>query len=461
MKKSGFKKFKKGAASFYIVAVSTLILVIVAASFAAVIVSEVTRTSNDDLSQSAYDAALAGVEDAKLTFYNYQKCLDQSDETIVARMSDGSDLSCAALKDWVENGEKANLQGQDPCDIVANSLGRTIETEGDGTKKGVLVQEKRNPESEGGNNMEQYYTCVDIKTQTDDYLGTLTSEDTEHSVRIKFKKDSDEDRVYQDVDTVKISWQSFSSNEEGGGNSGNLFTWMTPSENGVFGPEKVTPAVIAISMVQTSSPFNLSQFDYSVDGRTDRGTVYLVPVNDELPQQVLFGESESYYSVVTRDGSGYRNETVDDAHGFLKSNDKGIKNKPVLVWCSKRSGAVDGYACEATLSIPKPVGGDRNEDTFVFSVSLPYGGPKTDYRLAFYNHNNMLDELTLDGVQVSIDSTGRANDLYRRVDTRLEASDASYPYPVYGIEALDPGSNPGIIKDFDTTCEYTFEATCP
>ena len=59
-------KNKKGAASFYIVAFSTLIMVIIAASFAAIIISEVTRTSNDDLAQSAYDSALAGVEDAKL-----------------------------------------------------------------------------------------------------------------------------------------------------------------------------------------------------------------------------------------------------------------------------------------------------------------------------------------------------------------------------------------------------------
>ena len=60
------KKFKKGAASFYIVAISTLILVIIAASFAAVIISEMARTSNDDLAQSAYDSALAGVEDGSI-----------------------------------------------------------------------------------------------------------------------------------------------------------------------------------------------------------------------------------------------------------------------------------------------------------------------------------------------------------------------------------------------------------
>ena len=64
MKKTN-KKTKKGAASFYVVAFSTLILMIIATSFAAIIISEVTRTSNDDLAQSAYDSAMAGVEDAK------------------------------------------------------------------------------------------------------------------------------------------------------------------------------------------------------------------------------------------------------------------------------------------------------------------------------------------------------------------------------------------------------------
>ena len=39
MKKTGRLKFKKGAASFYVVAFSTLVLVIIAASFAAVAVS--------------------------------------------------------------------------------------------------------------------------------------------------------------------------------------------------------------------------------------------------------------------------------------------------------------------------------------------------------------------------------------------------------------------------------------
>ncbi len=77
MVKKNKMSFKKGAASFYMVAFSTLILVIIVASFAAIIISAVIRASNDDLSQSAYDSALAGIEDAKLAYYNYRACIEQ------------------------------------------------------------------------------------------------------------------------------------------------------------------------------------------------------------------------------------------------------------------------------------------------------------------------------------------------------------------------------------------------
>ena len=87
------KKFKKGAASFYVVAFSTLILVVIAASFATVVISEVIRGSNDDLSQSAYDAALAGVEDARLAYANYRRCLLKNTGA-TAPNGDGS-LTCA------------------------------------------------------------------------------------------------------------------------------------------------------------------------------------------------------------------------------------------------------------------------------------------------------------------------------------------------------------------------------
>ena len=80
MKKNNNQKFKQGAASFYIVAFSTLILLVVAMSFAAIIISEVERTSNDDLSQSAYDSAMAGIEDGKLAYQKYMQCKNNNNK---------------------------------------------------------------------------------------------------------------------------------------------------------------------------------------------------------------------------------------------------------------------------------------------------------------------------------------------------------------------------------------------
>ena len=168
------RKFKKGAASFYIVAISTLILVIIAASFAAVIISEIARTSNDDLAQSAYDAALAGVEDAKLAYYNYQTCLEND--------------SCGDMQgliDAANDGDDSN----DKCDMVAVMLGRTVESD-----KGVLVQE-----TDTGNNMQQYYTCTILRTKVPDYKTMLTSANPTKVMRAKFEGDG----VANTIKTIK------------------------------------------------------------------------------------------------------------------------------------------------------------------------------------------------------------------------------------------------------------------
>ena len=109
------QRFKKGVASFYIVAFSTLILVIIAASFAMVIISAVSRTSNDDLSQSAYDSALAGVEDAKIAFSNYRRCVEENPTLNPTTLSPGNDVTCQDIIYWMNNPD---------CDMVGHILGR-------------------------------------------------------------------------------------------------------------------------------------------------------------------------------------------------------------------------------------------------------------------------------------------------------------------------------------------------
>lgn len=421
------RKFKKGAASFYIVAISTLILVIIAASFAAVIISEITRTSNDDLAQSAYDSALAGIEDAKLAYYNYQNCKSNS-----SYITD-SGLRCADVIDWVEGKTESN------CDMVANILGRV--PDGD---NGVPVQE-----GVTANNMQQYYTCVKITNKTKDVLGTVSESDPEYIVRVKFDEE-DSSNVVDKIQKVRVKWHSDSdgeSNEFKVANYGN-------SNEGLFNDQATMPAVVSVGMIQTSSEFNLSDFDMTQGETTNRGTVYLVPkVGGEVENDGRFIDVTSNNSI--------------SEEGFLKSNDKTSKNLPYLVNCNGENE----YACVVDINIPRPVGGgSRNKDTFMFKVSLPYGGPNTNFSLEFYCGEGELcskienedgetdsDQAILDGVQISIDSTGKANDLYRRIETRLEPEgSASYPYPLYAVQLLGSGNAMTIEKDFYTTSEYNF-----
>ena len=445
------KKFKKGAASFYIVAISTLILVIIAASFAAVIISELARTSNDDLAQSSYDAALAGVEDAKLAYYNYKSCKEGG--------SVSGGLNCDAIIKWVEGKEIPS--GYDSCDMVASILGRAVEEEG-GNKLGVLVQESGGSD----NNMQQYYTCTTITTKRDEVIDVLNSSNPS-----KVKKASFADGIgAKDIKSIEIKWQSEKevSKKE----------YVNLKEDGIFGEDAPLPAVLSVGLVQTGGvSFSLSDFDVTNDkGETNRGTVYLVPVEGKEDAK----ENNDKYIGAWNDDE---DRNMIGKQGFAKSNDKTVKNKPYAVYCDD-SGE---YACSVTIELPDPIGGEeRSDETFVIVISLPYASPSTEVALSFKCHvacpstssyDVSVDPLyaapstvggggtttsstaTTDGMQITIDSTGRANDLYRRVETILEPEDNSFSYPMYAIQLTGNDGDSNLKKSISPTCEANFGAS--
>jgi hypothetical protein len=55
------------------------------------------------------------------------------------------------------------------------------------------------------------------------------------------------------------------------------------------------------------------------------------------------------------------------------------------------------------------------------------------------------------GVQARVDSTGRANDLFRRVEARIELVDIYFPLPDYSVQA-----NTDIVKNFWVTFNNWF-----
>lgn len=427
-------KFKSGAASFYIVAFSTLILVIIAASFASAIISEVTRSSNDDLSQSAYDAALAGAEDAKLAFYNYYNCIKNGANPEPASLSDSQDVTCQDIVYWMNHPEVEN----GGCDMVANILGRF--------SKSATEEERKNgvPVEEGEeNDMDQAYTCTIIKTDPNDYAATLSTAEPYRVISPNFK----DNKKASDVAYVELSWYLIDETSK--------FNYKNIVSNEVIFPtnaEVTTPPVVALQLIQTANSYNLQQLTGKKDGeKTDRGAAYFVPTNSK---SIAGGNGDSYYglygnkTIFTGAGQRTGNMNLLSAAQLASTNDHS-KDLPYTTYCS-----TDGeYGCSVMIKLPEAVGGgegNRNDSTFSLVVSLPYGQPETEFSLLFYDKFG--NSLKLDKTQIMIDSTGRANDLYRRVEVRMEPADSSLEYPFYALQ-LGDGGGEALSKTLKVTSE--------
>lgn len=431
------KHFKTGAASFYIVTIATLLLTIIAMSFATVVVSEIKRTANSDLSQSAYDSALAGIEDAKVAYLNYQSCLNQG-YSAVEPDPNTTNPSCGNIIYYMEHPE---------CDMVARMLGRTVAKNDSGEDIGVLIEES----NDGKNKMQQYYTCVKITTALKDYRGSLNASNPSRLVQVGTEAD------VSNLHSIRFSWYS--------DNDGTDYAYSNFKGGQVVFPslssqEAATPPTISVQLLQTAIGFTLDQLEMSRNGLTDRGTLFLTPVPDKV-----LNTTSTYTSAF----NGTSNQISSSA--FVKSNDKSSENLPYAVYCPKDSGSE--FACSTSIGLPDPIGGTRSSDTFMFVVSLPYGTPDTDFSIEFCTDANICeghliasesddDRATLKGTQISIDSTGRANDSFRRVETRLDTTDVFFSYPAYAIQLTNDDSNSNIVKNIYTTCEYNLgTTTCP
>jgi hypothetical protein len=215
-------------------------------------------------------------------------------------------------------------------------------------------------------------------------------------------------------------------------------------------------------MVQTTSSFSLSDFEKVTSTATDRALLYFVPTDNKNSAKKS-NKPDNYIGAY--DGS----ENIISATQVIKSNDRSVKNLPYAVYCS-RNLDYNGFACSVTMEMPDPIGGLRSDDTFMFIVGIPYGQPSTDFAIEYLcaagttcgsivenGEEVVTEQAVIDNrTQLSIDSTGRASTLYRRVEARMDTSDTYFPYPLYAIELLDDrASGPVLKKDFIIRQEYS------
>lgn len=360
-------RFKQeGGVSLFLVIFAALLMSIITISFIQLMISDQQQATASDLSQSAYDSAQAGVEDAKRVLLMSQTC------------GTSTTSLCNRVKTAINSGD---------CNTVSLAL--------TGVSGGGETMVRQST-SDGAALLQQAYTCVKITPDTNDYAvpGVRANE----SVIVPLKSKSAFDRV-------KVGW--FSSEDVSGAPTVNLPTFAPDLPRVGAQWTSTMPSILRAQLMQTGPNFDLSDFDDTGNART----LFLYPTSTGLNQF---------------------NYNLDGRQSSVMS--------PQLVRCNT-SFVVSTYACTATLLLPNPAGGNAGNRANAFLRLAP-----------LYNNASVQVELfsggtqvKFDGVQPEIDSTGRANSMFRRVVTRVELNaDASYPQA-----AVDLNGN--LCKNFTIT----------
>jgi len=353
MKYISFKQ--KGEVSLFVVIFATLLLTIVTVSFVRIMLHNQQQASTIDLSQSAFDSAQAGVEDAKRAILHYQTvCGDPSKAT-----------ECNTARNQINSSS---------CNAFASSGGLNDLTDASATGKEVVVQNNSTI-----NSLDQAYTCTTITMNTPNYTGTLDKDGSE--LIPLFGTDGT-------FNSIQINWFT-KTNYPILRNTGGvplLSSW----------PQNMPPVLRAQLIQFSSNGFTLGNLDDNGSGQSDTNTLFLYPSQVGINQYAFF------------------------ANDTRRSVNPTPVGSPLPVQCQTNLTS-NIYACSVNLTLPTPIGAGSR--TAFLRLSAAYNS--ATYQVSLKSPTGTV---SFNGVQPIIDSTGRASDMFRRVQARVKLN-SNFPYP--------------------------------
>lgn len=287
---------------------------------------------------------------------------------------------------------------------------------GDNSGKETTVETTENDKA-----LDRAYTCVKTTLDTVDYVSALSS-DQSNLLPLRGEGDFSKLQISwfdsSDIgDSVATSASNVSLRSLAGGLP-LLLRSNWPSNR---------PAVLRAQIIQYGATFKLTDFDDNgSDGSSDVNTIFMYPVA---------GSSSSETSMVSRDVRRSGTKTA----------------WPVTCRSSLATG---GYACTAIIDLPNAVSAGDKEA--YLNLKALYN--KSSYKIELLNDAGVV--VKFKGVQPEVDSTGRANDIFRRVSARLESGVGASAY--IPDSAVDVTSN--FCKTFlvtDNTADYSAGACDP
>lgn len=239
-------------------------------------------------------------------------------------------------------------------------------------------------------NYNQAYTCVTISRTTDDFLGFLNGDDTKIVPLIGTS----------DYDSIQFQW--FTKDNIATGASRAIINTITnlpkSSDYSIS-----SPPIVALKLIQAPGNFSTGS---------------------------LSNSSNTYSRLFIKPDPSFSDAT-------LTSFNIDAPLSPKIIYRSKcDSNFSSGYACSVRLSIPSLA----DKQISLLEVKPIYNN--MDYRVTLWKGDTLVQ---FNNVQTKIDSTGRASDIYRRIETRVESS-VSQSYPTSAVEISG-----NLCKDFGVT----------
>ena len=370
---------ERGAVSLFIVIFTALLVTTITVAFVRTMIQDQEQATMNDLSKSALDSAQAGVEDAKRAIVTYRThCIGSGD--VVGTTECPTNLMRA-------------LQDGTHCDTLQQA--GIAGSPGD---KEVIIKQ-----SEGDAQLEQAYTCVKVQLDTNDFIGTVTP-NTSRLVPLK---------ANGSFSQVVIEWYSQSDLQTAGGDSTSTNnTTVNLGLDAKLPPladwPQNRPALLRVQLLQFGDSFKLSDLNGTAnENNPNNASLFLVP------------------SRVGRDTVSFtddiRQSSTSDALEQIACNPN-----------FSSTSTDTKYACKATIQLPNPIGADNGDNRHAYLRINELYNPNTNFRLSL--QDSASNPVTFSSVQPVVDSTGRANDLFRRVQSRIELDGSSIPYAEAAVD---------------------------
>ncbi len=373
-KPESYRSRERGFVSLFTVIFFMLLISVITIGFIRVMSVEQRQALDNDLTANALSAAESGVEDAKRAIIRY--------------VNEPSGAFKNALRGALNSNDCDRL-------FTTNSIATALGLSSNGSVTGQA-------------DSKQFYTCLTVQLNSPDYVSSSGAGESEF---IPLKPVG-----VSQFNQVRISWHLASSavGAEGDGQ-----------------PDNYPPNLRLPQVVGSNPSYNWTTKGYPA---YIRAQLYGYP-NGSFNRDNLNDRSRTVVLVPRAPGisTPISTSSADPSHNFYDFKSGVVSQSQCVGTASNPNVPIGTYACTATIELPNDPGLRGNNNNYFLRLTPLYGATHFKVEMLNSTTNSVID---FNEVQPIIDSTGRANDVFRRVQARVQLNSMSN-VPEYVVETAD------------------------